>query len=104
MDLGLVGRGAVAAIDLRGRCLIAGLLRTAVGTRVNLFCRNYARARGALDPKICNIGLDANAINALDRDGTARDKLTNRFRAQRAHRLARLGPTLGLARERTTRV
>src|SRR5437016_1316764 len=31
MDLGLVGRGAVAAIDLRGRCLIAGLLRTAAG-------------------------------------------------------------------------
>ena len=30
MDLGLVGRGAVAAIDLRGRCLIARLLRTAV--------------------------------------------------------------------------
>src|SRR4051794_41687903 len=30
MDLGLVGRVAVAAIELRGRCLIAGLLRTAV--------------------------------------------------------------------------
>src|SRR5207253_865211 len=47
MDLGLVGRGAVAAIDLRGRCLIAGLLRTAVRDRVNLFCRCYARPRGA---------------------------------------------------------
>jgi hypothetical protein len=31
MDLGLVGRAAAAATDLRGRCLIAGLLRTAVG-------------------------------------------------------------------------
>src|SRR3954466_15840546 len=30
MDLGRVGRAAVAAIELRGRCLIAGLLRTAV--------------------------------------------------------------------------
>src|SRR3954468_16529703 len=30
MDLGLVGRVAVEAIELRCRCLIAGLLRTAV--------------------------------------------------------------------------
>ena len=30
MDLGLVGRAAAAATDLPGRCLIAGLLRTAV--------------------------------------------------------------------------
>ena len=30
MDLGRVGRAAAAAIELRGRCLIAGLLRTAV--------------------------------------------------------------------------
>jgi hypothetical protein len=33
MDLGLVGRAA--ATELRGRCLIAGLLRTAVGKAAN---------------------------------------------------------------------
>ena len=31
MDLGLLGRVATAATELRGRFLIAGLLRTAVG-------------------------------------------------------------------------
>ena len=31
MDLGLLGRAATAATELRGRFLIAGLLRTAVG-------------------------------------------------------------------------
>jgi hypothetical protein len=38
----------------------------------------FATSRRPLDPKICNIGLDA---NALDRDGPKRDKLTDRFRA-----------------------
>jgi hypothetical protein len=38
----------------------------------------FATSRRPLDPKICNIGLDA---NALDRDGTTRDQLSDRFRA-----------------------
>lgn len=38
----------------------------------------FGTSRQPLDPKICNIGLDA---NVLDRDGTERDRLTDRFRA-----------------------
>jgi hypothetical protein len=38
----------------------------------------FGTSRRPLDPKICNIGLDA---NALDRDGTERGQLTDRFRA-----------------------
>jgi hypothetical protein len=45
MDLGLLGRAAAA--DLRGRFLIAGVLRTAVGGHVNHSRHPYARARGA---------------------------------------------------------
>jgi hypothetical protein len=37
----------------------------------------FGTSRQPLDPKICNIGLDA---NALDRDGTERDHLVDRFR------------------------
>src|SRR5262249_2679545 len=37
----------------------------------------FSSARRPLDPRICNIGLDA---NALDRDGTDRDRLVERFR------------------------
>jgi hypothetical protein len=37
----------------------------------------FGTSRQPLDPKICNIGLDA---NALDQDGTQRDQLTDRFR------------------------
>ncbi len=37
----------------------------------------FGTSRQPLDPKICNIGLDA---NALDCDGTERDQLTDRFR------------------------
>jgi hypothetical protein len=37
----------------------------------------FGSSRQPLDPKICNIGLDA---NALDRDGTKRDRLVDRFR------------------------
>src|SRR6266436_4631009 len=48
MDLGRVGRGAVAAIDLRGRCLIAGLLRTAVrGRRRPLYLLTWCSGSGA---------------------------------------------------------
>jgi hypothetical protein len=36
----------------------------------------FSTARRPLDPRICNIGLDA---NALDRDGTTRDRLVERF-------------------------
>ena len=45
MDLGLLGRAATAATELRGRFLIAGLLRTAVGVSVVLSLR--IRWRGA---------------------------------------------------------
>jgi hypothetical protein len=38
----------------------------------------FATSRRPLDPKISNIALDT---NALDRDGTQRDKLVDRFRA-----------------------
>lgn len=37
--------------------------------------------RGILDPRICNIHLDANAV---DRDGTSRDSLVDRLLALRA--------------------
>ena len=45
MDLGLLGRAATAATELRGRFLIVGLLRTAVGATVVLSLR--IRRRGA---------------------------------------------------------
>jgi hypothetical protein len=38
----------------------------------------FGTSRQPLDPKICNIGLDA---NALDRNGTQRDQLVDRFHA-----------------------
>jgi hypothetical protein len=37
----------------------------------------FVTARRPLDPRICNIGCDA---NALDRDGTVTDQLVDRFR------------------------
>ena len=38
MDLGLLGRAATAATELRGRFLIVGLLRTAVGPQSSSLC------------------------------------------------------------------
>lgn len=49
-----------------------------------------------LDPRICNIGLDA---NALDRDGTARDCLVRRFCTLSAARKLTVVVAAGVRRE-----
>jgi hypothetical protein len=70
MDLGLVGRAATAATELRGRFLIAGLLRTAArGLSVVLSLRIRGRgaaaaARGA-DNKGEQGGCQSVALQAL---------------------------------------
>src|SRR2546429_9123592 len=47
MDLGLVGRGVVAAIGLRGRCLIGGLVLSAVrGLRRPLYPLTWCSGSG----------------------------------------------------------
>ena len=69
MDLGLLGRAATAATELRGRFLIVGLLRTAVGVTVVLSLRIRRRgaaaaARGA-DNKREQGGCQSVALQAL---------------------------------------
>jgi hypothetical protein len=47
----------------------------------------FGTARRPLDPRICNIGLDT---NALDRDGTDSDRLVERFRKLSAARTVKV--------------